>query len=308
MTALAWGRVLRLSLAPSAVADVAAGLFVAHSGLFPPLSSVWPMLAASACVYHGGMALNDWADRDEDAKTRPDRPLPSGALRASHVRIVGVALLVLAVGFAAQVSPAAAAWAAGLAALVLAYDFGPRGAWSGPFLLGACRAANLAFGLLHASTFSADSAAALPPAWFALPLLYGACVFSASKVARLEDRADDSGVGGAARVYAGLTALLLFAPAVVDVHRETVLSLDFAALAVAAAASWSLLRAAATTRDWTRAACGRFTGLALRRLLVFTAVCVLSHRREAPDGWILALAILAGFPLSAALRRVFPPT
>ncbi len=308
MTALAWGRVLRLSLAPSAVADVAAGLFIAHWGLFPPLSSVWPMLAASACVYHGGMALNDWADRDDDARTRPERPIPSGELRASHVGVVGAALLVLAVGFAALVSPAAAAWAAGLAALVLAYDFGSRGAWSGPFLLGACRAANLAFGLLHASTLSDHFAHALPRAWFALPLLYGAYVFSASKIARLEDRADDAGVGGVARVYAGLTALLLLAPAVVDVQRESALAPDLVALAVAAAASWSLLRAAATTREWTRAACGRFTGLALRRLLVFTAVCVLSHRGATSDGWVLALAILAGFPLSAALRRVFPPT
>jgi 4-hydroxybenzoate polyprenyltransferase len=300
--------VLRLSLAPSAVADVAAGLFIGHWGVLPAFSQIGPLLAASACVYHGGMALNDWADRDQDARTRPERPIPSGALRATHVGAVGVVLLLVAVGFAALVSLPAAAWTAGIAALVLAYDFGPRGAWSGPFLLGACRAANLAFGLLHASTLSEHAAGILPRAWFALPLLYGAYVFCASKVARLEDRPDDSSSGAGARVYAWLTALLLFAPALVDVHAPTAVELDFAALALAAAASWSLLRTAWTTREWTRAACGRFTGLALRRLLLFTALAVLSHRAGTREGWILALAILAGFPVSAALRRVFPPT
>jgi hypothetical protein len=48
-------------------------------------------------------------------------------------------------------------------------------------------------------------------------------------------------------------------------------------------------------------------GMSLRRLLVFTAaatlLCVPQTR-----AWIVAGAILAGYPLSFALRRVFPPS
>src|SRR5689334_6986324 len=94
-TLVAWGRLLRLSLATTAAADVVAGvLFSEHAwpgGLRP-----WLLVAGSLCVYHGGMALNDWADRVHDARVRPERPIPSGALRAGQA--LGVALLLLATG------------------------------------------------------------------------------------------------------------------------------------------------------------------------------------------------------------------
>jgi hypothetical protein len=43
-------------------------------------------------------------------------------------------------------------------------------------------------------------------------------------------------------------------------------------------------------------------------LLVFSAALVLAHRGASNDALYVAAAILAGFPLAAALRRVFPPT
>ena len=66
---LAWGQLLRLSMAPSALADAAAGVLLG-AGAWPGERAGW-MLAASFCAYHGGMALNDWADREGDARTRP---------------------------------------------------------------------------------------------------------------------------------------------------------------------------------------------------------------------------------------------
>jgi hypothetical protein len=74
---------------------------------------------------------------------------------------------------------------------------------------------------------------------------------------------------------------------------------------------------------WTRALVGRATGMALRRLLVFTSTCALLSflatlrlrgAVEGPGamaGWsglVVAYAILLGYPISFALRRVFPPT
>src|SRR5512137_294118 len=88
----AWGRLLRLSLAPTAAADVAAGA-VAGAGAWPG-RGVFVLMIASLCVYHGGMALNDWADRKEDRVLRPDRPIPAGGVSPPAGLAAGLALLV----------------------------------------------------------------------------------------------------------------------------------------------------------------------------------------------------------------------
>lgn len=305
MNWLAWGRALRLSLAPSALADVAAGALVAGAGDAPPFERLWPLLVASSCVYHAGMAFNDYADRAHDAATRPDRPVPSGEVSARALRVLGFVLLCVSIASASLVDARAAAWVVGMAALVLVYDFGPRGAWRGPLLLGACRAANLALGLVfahEAGAFESLSTSVL------LPLAYGAYVVAASRVARLEDRAADAAGGAPARGAALCAALLLLLPAFVQVHAHPPVGVSWPALALTALAAWPLLAAAFRTKRWTPADCGRFTGMALRRLLVFTAAIVLAHRGSSNDALYVAAGILAGFPLSAALRRVFPPT
>ena len=46
--------------------------------------------------------------------------------------------------------------------------------------------------------------------------------------------------------------------------------------------------------------------MALRRLLIFTATVALL--RGAPAGVIVSLAILSGYPISFALRKLFPPS
>ena len=71
-TVAAWGKLLRVSLAPTAVGDVLAGSVLATGGLRAP-GAVLTLVAASLCVYHGGMALNDWADRVEDAEFGRER-------------------------------------------------------------------------------------------------------------------------------------------------------------------------------------------------------------------------------------------
>jgi len=139
---LAWGRLLRLSLAPSAAADVSAGLLIGSYG-GDWLEHLAPLVASSLAIYHGGMVLNDYADRGQDERARPDRPLPSHAISARSALSVGVALELLGIALAASVSWRAGAWMAGVALLACTYDFLGRGPWLGPALLGACRAANL---------------------------------------------------------------------------------------------------------------------------------------------------------------------
>src|SRR2546430_2791969 len=64
----------------TAVADSAAGLLLARrAGPLAGDPGLW-CLAASACLYLGGIALNDYFDRHVDAVERPERPIPSGAV------------------------------------------------------------------------------------------------------------------------------------------------------------------------------------------------------------------------------------
>ncbi|WP_340699026.1 UbiA family prenyltransferase, partial [Cellulosimicrobium funkei] len=59
----------------SVVGDTLAGAAAAGHAL-TPRRALLPL--ASACLYAGGMALNDYADRHLDAVERPERPIPSG--------------------------------------------------------------------------------------------------------------------------------------------------------------------------------------------------------------------------------------
>ena len=94
---LALGRLLRLSLAPTALADVAAGT-VLGAMTWPDGLGPFQLMLASACVYHGAMALNDWADRAADARTRPGRPIPSGAIAPYTALALAVTLLAGEIG------------------------------------------------------------------------------------------------------------------------------------------------------------------------------------------------------------------
>ena len=82
----ALGQLLRLSLAPSAAADVAAGLVLGGRGHVPAGAAPWLLLGGSLSIYTGALALNDWADRERDRAERPERPLPSGAISPGAAR------------------------------------------------------------------------------------------------------------------------------------------------------------------------------------------------------------------------------
>src|SRR5262245_45265315 len=113
---LAVGRLLRLSLTPSALADGAAGM-VLGAGLWPGGPAPYLLMAGSACVYHGGMALNDWADREEDARTGRGRPIARGEIPAPGALALAVVLLVLGPALAWAAAPRSGACLAGVALL-----------------------------------------------------------------------------------------------------------------------------------------------------------------------------------------------
>jgi 4-hydroxybenzoate polyprenyltransferase len=103
--------------------------------------------AASVCLYWAGMAANDWADRDLDARERPERPIPSG--RVTPGTALGVATSLSAVGLALPGLAGgrrALAVAAGLASSVWCYDLKLKATGAGPAAMAACRGLDVLLG------------------------------------------------------------------------------------------------------------------------------------------------------------------
>ncbi|MFD0431164.1 UbiA family prenyltransferase [Streptomyces zhihengii] len=59
-------------------------------------------VGASLCLYEAGMALNDWADREEDAAERPHRPVPSGRIAPRHALVAAGVLTAAGLTLAAR--------------------------------------------------------------------------------------------------------------------------------------------------------------------------------------------------------------
>lgn len=128
----------------SVVGDTLAGAAAAGHAL-TPRRALLPL--ASACLYAGGMALNDYADRDLDAVERPERPIPSGRISEGRALRVAVGLTAAGVGLAAAGGGARAlAVAVPLAASVWTYDTVAKEHAVGPVVMAACRGLDVLLG------------------------------------------------------------------------------------------------------------------------------------------------------------------
>ena len=105
------------------------------------------LLVALSLFYVAGMFLNDAFDREFDARSRPDRPIPSGqitarAVFASGYAMMGAALLLLIVAgyaYAAGTGWRAPAAGATLGAAIVLYDSYHKNNPLSPVLMGVCR-------------------------------------------------------------------------------------------------------------------------------------------------------------------------
>jgi hypothetical protein len=94
---------------------------------------------AMSMFYVGGMYLNDYCDRDIDARERPERPIPRGEISQTAVAIIGYALLALGIALMAGFGIGAAVASLALAAAIVAYDWFHKGNPVAPLVMGLCR-------------------------------------------------------------------------------------------------------------------------------------------------------------------------
>ncbi|MGP4031128.1 SCO3242 family prenyltransferase [Pseudarthrobacter sp. 1C304] len=103
---------------------------------------------ASACLYAGGMALNDYADRGNDARERPERPIPSGRISARNALAAAAVLTLAGLGLsAAGGGRRALAVGVPLAGSIWIYDLLAKNhPVSGALTMGSCRALDVLMG------------------------------------------------------------------------------------------------------------------------------------------------------------------
>jgi 4-hydroxybenzoate polyprenyltransferase len=181
------------------------------------------MLAGSGCLYLAGMVWNDYFDRHDDAKTRPNRPIPSGRITLGTVRTLGFVLLLAGVacmtaaGFVGH--PGSETLPVGflvgvtlLVALILLYDSWLKHSPLGPLAMGGCRFLNVLLGC-----WAAD-ASAIPPLvqWHAAGVV-GLYIVGVTWFARTEEGTSRRGMLLAASAVMGVALALA---AAVPAHFE----------------------------------------------------------------------------------------
>ncbi len=167
-TLRAYCQLCRLPAVFTALADIMLGYLLTRSSVESPFPLVL-LLGASAGLYLSGMVWNDIFDRDQDAKERPKRPIPSGRVPLKCAIMFASLLTVTGLACAATAGWRSLAIAGMLTACIFLYDGVLKQTPLGPLFMGACRSLNV---ILGASTAGVRFASAwqFPQWWVAASL------------------------------------------------------------------------------------------------------------------------------------------
>jgi 4-hydroxybenzoate polyprenyltransferase len=131
-------RLGRISNIPTVWTNVLAGSVIVGGDQNPGRIAL--IMLAMTAFYVGGMYLNDFFDREIDARDRPGRPIHAGEIRAGTVSSIGFGLLATGIALMSSFGLAAAVWGALLAAVIVLYDVWHKGNVLSPIVMGTCRA------------------------------------------------------------------------------------------------------------------------------------------------------------------------
>jgi hypothetical protein len=221
-------RLGRVSNLPTVWTNVLAGTVLGGSA--PELVTTCRLAVVVSLFYVGGMFLNDAFDRAIDARERPERPIPSGAISAGEVFGIGFSLLACGLlgllwNAALRSGSALPSLASGavLAALIVLYDAWHKGNSLSPVVMGLCRGAVYV-------TAALASGGSLRTSLLLGALVLAAYVVGLTFVARQENRKS---------YRAGGTLVLIFSPVVFSVLEPNLGLAGWGALVLLSA--WALV-------------------------------------------------------------------
>jgi UbiA prenyltransferase family len=131
-------RLGRVSNLPTVWTNVIAGATIANAAA--NLIDAAVVGLAMTAFYVGGMYLNDFFDRDIDARERRGRPIHAGDVSAGAVSAIGFTLLAVGVVLLMRFGLLTMIWGLALAAAIVLYDVWHKGNVYAPVIMGLCRA------------------------------------------------------------------------------------------------------------------------------------------------------------------------
>lgn len=287
-------RVPNLFTAPP---DVLAGAALAVAAT--PAATARParlagLAVASVLLYAAGTTLNDCFDAPEDARERPERPIPSGAVARDSALALGIGLLLGGIVVAALV----AGWRAGvvaaaLAAMIVLYDGLLKDTAAGFLAMGTTRGLNVTLGLVGAGV----ALASLPTWALGVPVIVTAYVAGVTFMASRETEGGNRGAVAVAAVgmlFAGVTATVVARLAAAD-QSQVLVTFVFAAGFLL----WSGRPLGRALGDPTPETVGPAVGRCVLGLVLLDAAFAAS----AGVRWSLVVAVF--FPVALVAARTF---
>jgi len=201
----AYLQLMRLPNVFTAIADIVAG-YVIVRGFAGSIAELAALILATSGIYAAGCVLNDYCDREIDARERPSRPLPSGRVSEREALLLACFLFAGGIFGAYLAGPASFFLALAIVLLVIVYDTrSKQHDIVGPLNMAACRAGNLLLGMSPALAVS------LP---LLFPLVSFCYIFLVTVFSRLETEGNagsqawlmTGGIAGIFLLFAALAA------------------------------------------------------------------------------------------------------
>jgi len=277
-------RLGRISNIPTVWTNVVAGTAIAGSVFRVP--DLLLIGAAMSAFYLGGMYLNDFFDREIDARERPGRPIHAGEISARTVAVIGFGLLATGAALLAPFGLAAVGWGMLLAAAIVLYDLWHKGNTFGPVIMGLCRA------LVYLGTGAAISGG------ISTALVIGACAL-ACHVVGLTYAAKQENLNQIGRLWPLAILSVPMLMALPALTRNWMVVAAFLLLAIADAVAVRLLARRATPDAVPRAVSG-----------LIAAICLVDALAVALAGGSvpLVIACMLGYPLTRLFQKSIPGT
>ena len=280
-------QLLRPANSVTAMADVSAGIAVALFAAPDAVRSNAALLVLSgAFLYGGGVALNDACDSELDRIERPERPIPSGRISTLSAFILACCFLAVGISLAFIYAPLTGMVACATVLFIAGYNFlAKKSAIAGPFIMGLCRSGSLLLGV-------AASSQALAEWWIlgVIPLAYIAAI-------TLICRGESNGENPFGKIAIALVLAVIILMGGLAWQFSQLYAAPFLALFAACVLPpfWRALQYPTPTSIRGAVKAG-----------VLSLVILDSAIAGIFSDWLVALGVLALFPISRLLARLFP--